>query len=140
MTRRSCAATLVAVLAALVLCGGVAAASWATSGPGNTYGKGGVLAQPTNVTAGTRTCGSNRTVSQPWTWTDITGETGYTADVATDSAFNNIIVTGNVTAAKATFTYGNYTSTNTVYFRTRAFNNNWVGKYSATLSTTIQSC
>ena len=139
MTRRSCAATLVAVLAALVLCGGVAAASWATSGPGRTTAKGGTLVAPTNVVAATRTC-SGSTVSQTWTWTDITGETGYSADVATDSAFNNIIVSGNVTAPKATFTYPNYTSTNTVYFRTRAFNNNWVGAYSATVATTVASC
>lgn len=140
MTRRSLAAILTAVLAALLLGGGVAAASWATSGPGNASGKAGTLAQPTNVVAGTRTCDKNKTVSQPWTWTDITGELGYTADVATDNQFKNIIVSGNVTAAKATFTYGNYTSTNTVYFRTRPFNNNWIGPYSATITTTIASC
>ena len=140
MTRRSRAATLVAVLVALVLCGGVAAASWATSGTGTTRGKAGTLAQPTSISTAARTCNSSKTVSQTWSWPDLTGETGYAADVATDAQFSNIIVSGNNTTPKATFTYPNYTSTNTVYFRTRAFNNNWVGAYSATVTTTIASC
>ena len=139
MTRRSRAAILVAVLVALVLGGGVAAASWATSGPGNASGKAGALAQPTNVVAAARTC-SNGTLSQVWTWTDTTGETGYSVDVASDSAFKNIVVSGNVTAAKATLTQQNYKSTTTYYFRVNGFNNNWTGPDSATNSVSVRSC
>jgi FtsP/CotA-like multicopper oxidase with cupredoxin domain len=78
-------------------------------------------AAPSPVTATAARQGGNA-ARVTLTWTNVTGETGYRIQRATDAAFTANLVTSTVGANVTTFTTGNVARATPFYFRVQAFN------------------
>jgi trimeric autotransporter adhesin len=117
-------------------CGGTSAwsSTWSFTTQGCT-----TVAAPSNVAPANGATGVSSSAALDWS--DVSGATGYDVQVATDSAFTNV-VRSNTTLTASAWTVSPALSANTTYyFRARAKNSCGAGAYSAATSfTTANVC